>query len=219
MPHRLPHAVFKARHREPAKEHRNREERVQGAREHRHDCLALRPPTETSSRWCSWQVPRAEGGSSTGKFFVKFSALGKWVSLQKSLLNLGCTEKHTYVLYSHLKPHMTALPTTWDPILHRLFTRCHIKWCFSINTRSISPKVRSYSPLLHGAQTRRPAVQWRRKMSFRLFVPRSGTCLNYIRIATWQRESESRPCVLFERWYVPTFPYRWIPNDIPNHHS
>lgn len=61
-----------------------------------------------------------------------------WIwDVQRNMLMCNtATEKHVYDCSLKLPEIL---------YVHRPFTRCHIKWCLSINVRSISPKMRSDS--------------------------------------------------------------------------
>lgn len=142
----------------------NHEGRVQEVRAHTSPVLG--PSQKTSPQWCS-QFP---GWDQVLEAIWK--ALCIWKGSEEKVLNVRCPQKHIHVLYCHLKkyPHTAHSSYPRSYTTNGLFIRYHMRWCFSINTRSTSLELRSCSALLHRDQHRRSEMQWRFKMRFSFFL-------------------------------------------------
>ena len=164
-------------------------------------------------------VPRAGGG-----FSVKFSALGKRVSLQKLLLNLGCTEKHTYVLHGHLKKNLYECPVSHlrsytTQTIHKVSYQMTLLWCNQHEKHFI----KSETLLTPAPQSSDQKSSNAMKMEDeRLFVLLTTTTY----ATEWHRNSHmaKRKWIKATRsiWkmaHAMPSPRTWIPNDIPQHHS
>lgn len=81
------------------------------------------------------------------------------------------TETHSCAILPPKKyPHTAHSSYPRSYTANGLFIRYHMRWCFSINTRSTSLELRSCSALLHRDQHRRSEMQWRFKMRFSFFL-------------------------------------------------